>query len=632
MAMPWSEVRNQKSEIKFSVLCFLFSVFCPLVFFGCRRARDAASVPQIIKTKTGIEMVAISGGWFEMGSNNAAPDEMPVHKVWVSPFYMDRFEVTQEQLRKFQLPDPSHFKNPKNPAEQINWTDAALFCNERSLAEGLEPCYDEQTWQCNFSANGYRLPTEAQWEYACRAGTSTKYSFGSIKQKLKVFAWFTESSSGKTHPVGQKKPNPWGLYDMHGNVAEWCNDLYCESYYEHSPQKDPKGPVNGKERVIRGGAWSSNADSCRSSYRASDPSINDTCLASDAIGFRCVRNAPGNASTQPTEASGGRTQPNSDKKGQTQQMSKTGFVYDDIYLEHKTTPGHPETPQRLVAIVEKLKAMGLYCELLILPPKPAAVQWITTVHAPEYVERVRQSCRNGTRYLDSMDTPISAKSYEVALTAAGGVLTAIDAVMDKKITNAFCAIRPPGHHAVRDRAMGFCIFNNVAIGARYIQKKYDLSKILIVDWDVHHGNGTAAMFYDDPNVLYFSVHQYPFYPGTGSEAEKGTGLGLNYNINVPLPAGSGDSTYLEVFNEKLMPAALTFCPEFVLISAGFDAHEHDLLGGMKVTSEGFARMTQLVQQIAQKCCEGRLVSVLEGGYELEGLAASVEAHIRVLME
>jgi len=211
------------------------------------------------------------------------------------------------------------------------------------------------------------------------------------------------------------------------------------------------------------------------------------------------------------------------------------------------------------------------------------------------------------------------------------VLTAIDAVMEKKVTNAFCAIRPPGHHAVRDQAMGFCIFNNVAIGARYIQKKYNLSKILIVDWDVHHGNSTQAMFYDDPNVLYFGVHQYPFYPGTGSEAEKGSGEGLNYNINVPLPAGSGDSIYLRVFEEKLWPAALAFCPDFVLISAGFDAHENDLLGDMKVTSEGFAQLTQIVKQIAQECCEGRLVSVLEGGYG-DGLAICAEAHIRVLME
>ncbi len=179
--------------------------------------------------------------------------------------------------------------------------------------------------------------------------------------------------------------------------------------------------------------------------------------------------------------------------------------------------------------------------------------------------------------------------------------------------------------------MGFCIFNNVAVGTCYVQKKHSLSRILIVDWDVHHGNGTQAMFYDDPSVLYFSVHQYPFYPGTtGSEAEKGSGKGLNYNINVPLPAGSGDADYVRVFNEKLEPAALAFSPDFVLISAGFDAHKDDLLGGMKVTAQGFAELTQIVKAVAEKCCEGRLVSVLEGGYHLDGQAASVEAHIQVL--
>jgi acetoin utilization deacetylase AcuC-like enzyme len=180
--------------------------------------------------------------------------------------------------------------------------------------------------------------------------------------------------------------------------------------------------------------------------------------------------------------------------------------------------------------------------------------------------------------------------------------------------------------------MGFCLFNNIAIGTRYIQKKHNLAKVLIVDWDVHHGNGTQAAFYDDPSVLYFSVHQYPFYPGTGSAAEKGTGKGLHCTINVPLPAGSTDADYLTVFEEKLKPAALAFRPDFVLISAGFDAHEHDLLGGMRVTTQGFARLSRIVKDIAEKCCEGRLVSTLEGGYELDELAASVEAHIRVLME
>jgi acetoin utilization deacetylase AcuC-like enzyme/formylglycine-generating enzyme required for sulfatase activity len=600
-------------------------VFCPflilLMHSGCRRVKNATAAPQVVKTKTGIEMVVIPGGFFEMGGSKGASDESPVHKVWVDSFWMDRFEVVQEQFRKYQISDPSHFKNPKNPLEQINWTDAAIYCNERSLAEGLQPCYDEETWQCNFHANGYRLPTEAEWEYACRAGTTTKYSFGNDPRKLKTYSWFASNSSRRTKPVGQKKPNPWGLYDMHGNVAEWCNDFYSVNYYENSPQKNPRGPAKGKERVLRGGAWNSTEDNLRSSSRSSDPSIDDTCLASDAIGFRCVRKAPNN------RPDGNDTM----EENNPHNPYKTGFIYDDIYLEHKTTPGHPERPQRLVAILDRLKQNGLYPKLLKLTPSPATVEWIEMLHSPEYIRRAQISCRNGTRYLDSLDTPISSKSYEAALMAVGGVFSAIDAVMQKKVANAFCAVRPPGHHSVEDAAMGFCIFNNVAIGARYIQKQYGLSKILIIDWDVHHGNGTQAAFYDDPNVLYFSTHQYPFYPGTGGVAEKGAGKGQNYNINVPLPAGATDADYIEVFKEKLEPAALTFSPDFVLISAGFDAHEKDLLGGMKVTTEGFAELTKIVKRIAQKCCENRLVAVLEGGYDLEGLADAVEAHIKVLI-
>lgn len=277
------------------------SVLILAVIPGCRRTEDTDTGGKlnVITTQSGLEMVAIPGGSFEMGSTEGGDDESPVHKVWISPFLMDRYEVVQEQFKKFQFPDPSHFKNPQKPLDQINWTDATMYCNERSRAEGLEPCYDEKTWDCNFAASGYRLPTEAEWEYACRAGTNSKYSFGNTVQKLKDHAWFIENSSKSTQPVGRKQPNPWGLYDMYGNVSEWCNDFYAKDYYKQSPEKDPKGPPKGRERVLRGGAWNSSANSCRSAYRASDPSINDTCLASDAIGFRCVRNAPANVTNEP---------------------------------------------------------------------------------------------------------------------------------------------------------------------------------------------------------------------------------------------------------------------------------------------------------------------------------------------
>jgi acetoin utilization deacetylase AcuC-like enzyme len=216
------------------------------------------------------------------------------------------------------------------------------------------------------------------------------------------------------------------------------------------------------------------------------------------------------------------------------------------------------------------------------------------------------------------------------LLAVGGALQAVDQVVDRRVRNAFVALRPPGHHAERDRAMGFCLFNNVAIAARYAQQQYGLKRVLIVDWDVHHGNGTQHAFEDDPSVLFFSTHQYPFYPGTGRASERGNGPGLGYTVNVPLAAGCGDQEYIEVFEKILYPAAQAFRPDLVLISAGFDAHREDPLAGMLVTEGGYERMTTIVREIAEQCCAGRLVSLLEGGYNLEALARSVERHLRTL--
>ena len=316
----------------------------------------------------------------------------------------------------------------------------------------------------------------------------------------------------------------------------------------------------------------------------------------------------------------------------TRRAPATGFVYGDIYLRHDTGPTHPERPARLTAIVERLKAKALLAHLVALKPQPAATEWLTTVHDPDYVARIERSCREKAPFVDTRDCPISPGTADAAVQAAGGVLGAVDAVMAGTIRNAFCAVRPPGHHARRNKAMGFCYFNNVAVAARYIQKRHKLAKVLIVDWDVHHGNATQEMFYDDPTVFYFGIHQSPFYPGTGAADQKGSGKGLGTTLNVPLPAGSGDADFTKAFRQALRPAALAFRPDFVLVSAGFDAHEHDLLGRMKVTTAGFAELTRIVKDIAHACAKDRLVSVLEGGYNLDALADSVEAHIRVLME
>lgn len=309
----------------------------------------------------------------------------------------------------------------------------------------------------------------------------------------------------------------------------------------------------------------------------------------------------------------------------------TGFVYDDQYLRHDTGTDHPERPGRLTAILDQLKTTGLYEQLVCIKPRPCEKQWILAVHSESYLRHVASVCADGGHYLDSRDTPVSKESYECALLAAGGVLAAVDAVMDRRVRNVFCAVRPPGHHASQDRAMGFCLFNNVAIAARYIQSKYRLKKILIVDWDVHHGNGTQDIFYSDPTVFYFSIHRHPFYPGTGMASERGFGDAEGTKLNVPMPCGSGGPEYRTVFEKTLKPAALAFKPDFVLVSAGFDAHTDDPLGGMNLTAADFGILTRTVRNIAETCCGDRLVIVLEGGYNLKGLSRSAEMVIREIM-
>lgn len=226
-----------------------------------------------------------------MGSKKGAHEELPVHKVWVSPFWMDRYEVTQEQYVKLVGSNPSSFRGTSRPVDTISWADAVLYCNLRSRAEGLEPCYDEEseTWQCDFQANGYRLPTEAEWEYACRAGAETEHYFGRGPRALKKYGWYIDNSFKKTHSVGKKRPNRWGLHDMYGNVAEWCNDVYDTNYYKRSPSKNPRGPEEGDIKVLRGGGWQDSADCLRSSWRAGENlSFVDACIM-DSMGFRCVK-------------------------------------------------------------------------------------------------------------------------------------------------------------------------------------------------------------------------------------------------------------------------------------------------------------------------------------------------------
>ena len=313
-------------------------------------------------------------------------------------------------------------------------------------------------------------------------------------------------------------------------------------------------------------------------------------------------------------------------------MNRTGIVKDNLYLEHVMDPGHPESPERLRAIYKMLEEeeMKDLCEAV--KPRAATREELERIHSPSYIDLVARTSGKPYYRLD-MDTSTCAQSYEAALFAAGGLLELIKAVMEGKLNNGFALVRPPGHHAERDRAMGFCLFNNVAIGARYAIKNFSLQRILIVDWDVHHGNGTQNPFYEDPMVLYFSTHRYGFfYPGTGGATEVGKGKGEGFNVNVPLPTSVVDADYGNIFEKILKPIALEFQPQLILVSAGFDIHYNDPLGGMEVTENGFARMTQILMEIAATTAKGRLAITLEGGYDVSGQSRSVKAVLKELAQ
>ncbi len=308
----------------------------------------------------------------------------------------------------------------------------------------------------------------------------------------------------------------------------------------------------------------------------------------------------------------------------------TGFLYDPRYLDHDTGFGHPERRDRLIATFSYLKQQPWFPTLVPIPSKEVDLQWIEKVHAGDYIKRAAQACRQGASYLDTLDVGISEDSYDIARLAVGGVLEMADQLMAGTVQNSFGLIRPPGHHAEQSMALGFCLFNNIAILARYLQSHHGLGKLVILDWDVHHGNGTQHTFEADPSVLYISLHQYPFYPGTGAASETGAGRGRSATLNCPMAAGSSDEDYQAAFMDVILPAINRFKPEAVLISAGFDAHRADPLAQINLSTEFYGWMSERMMEVADAHAHGRLISVLEGGYDLDALSHSVAQHLRVL--
>ena len=308
--------------------------------------------------------------------------------------------------------------------------------------------------------------------------------------------------------------------------------------------------------------------------------------------------------------------------------NNTGIVKDCRYLRHGTEFSHPETPQRLASIYEMLDNPDMGWKFIGIDAREATREELERVHLPAYIDRIAATAGEKLFMLDP-DTVTTAESYDVARLAAGGVISAIDGVVSGQADNAFALVRPPGHHAQAEVAAGFCIFNNIAIGARDAIARHGMERVLIVDWDLHHGNGTQEAFYEDPQVLYFSTHQSPGYPGTGAMSELGRGPGLGYTLNIPLRGGADDALYVRLFRDILSPVAQAFRPEIILVSAGFDTYVGDPLGEMRVTPEGFACLTRILLNLAEATCGGRLALVLEGGYHIQGLTKCVRA---VLLE
>ena len=314
-------------------------------------------------------------------------------------------------------------------------------------------------------------------------------------------------------------------------------------------------------------------------------------------------------------------------------MKRTGFLYDPRFLLHDTGPYHPEMPERLVVILKGIQDAELLPHLIRIPAKRADMKWIEPVHTQTYIRRFEEVCLSGHRSLDHQDNQMCVETYETALLAAGGVIEAARMLMKDEIDNAFCAVRPPGHHAESGQAMGFCYFNNVAIAARYLRLEWQIERVGIIDFDVHHGNGTQHIFEQDGSVFYYSIHQHPSfaYPGTGREFEQGEGEGYGFTKNSPVLPGQSDDDYKVLLEKDLLPAFESFQPQVMLVSTGFDAHADDDMSDVNLTTAGFSWIMQEVMRLAEKYCGGRLLSVLEGGYCLKRLPELAANHVKILL-